>query len=191
MQLEQIIALAALRGSAVIFTNIGAVATVFAELDVVNMPPRTGFEHKHQLVSASIKRTHPRIALDPDRNVFQLGVNLTACHDQLVCMAPIHTDEVDCTVVAVLCECRTARSQEPNKLIARKLARGLSEFAVPDLAFAVDVTVDFHVVGRVNKNNMRKLLLHQDFEGGLGSRIPTMDPTITEFPDIARLANCI
>ena len=82
---RQQIALLAAAGEGVgsgIAPHIAAISAILAELDVVAVPAATVLEHKHKLVLAAVERAHPAIVLDPDTEVFQLAVGLSASRQQ-------------------------------------------------------------------------------------------------------------
>ena len=72
--------------------DIAAIAAKAPELDIVAMPAAAGLEHEHELVLAAIERTHPAIVFDPDAEVLEFGVRLTACGEQFSDVPPIHAD---------------------------------------------------------------------------------------------------
>src|SRR5271165_2500791 len=66
-----------------IIPDVGSVTAILAELDIVPVRGLAMLEDKDQLVLAAIERAHAGVALDPDAEVFQFGVNLTARSQQL------------------------------------------------------------------------------------------------------------
>ena len=55
--------------------DIAAVTAVPPELDIVPVRGTTVFEDQDQLVLAPIQRAHAGIVLDPDAQIFELGVD--------------------------------------------------------------------------------------------------------------------
>src|SRR4029077_15551975 len=137
----------------------------------------------------TVERSHARIAFDPDRDVFKLGVDVPTGCDQFVNVAPIHTHEMDRTVLTVFCKYCAAVTQKADELFAAELAGSLRELEMPDLSFSRDMAINPDIIRRIDENHMRELFPHQDIEGRLGGPIPTMEAVVAEFPNVAQLAN--
>ena len=74
--------------------DITAVTAELAQLDVVAVRAMPLFENKDKLVLAAVERAHSGIVLDPDAEILQLTIGLSAGGQQLAEMAPIHADVV-------------------------------------------------------------------------------------------------
>ncbi len=182
MQLEQVVALAPLGAGTVVVPHIGAVAPIFAELDIVGVPLGAGLEDKDQLMLGAVERSHAGIAFHPDRDVFQLGIDVTTGREQFVSVAPVHTNKVDCPVFAVFCKQCAAARQKASEFFAAELADTLGKLAVADLSYG-------NVVRRIDEHDMCALSTHQGIKSGLGGGVTTMDTMVAKLPDIAELAN--
>ena len=75
-----------------IVPDIAPVPPKAAELDVVAVGTAAGLEDEDQLMLASVQRAHPAIVFDPDAEVLEFGVRLTACGEQFPHVPPIHAD---------------------------------------------------------------------------------------------------
>ena len=53
--------------------NVSPISAGVAKPETVGMGRCSGLEHKHQLVLASIKRSHAAVGLVPDTYIFQFG----------------------------------------------------------------------------------------------------------------------
>jgi len=58
-----------------IVPDVGAVAPVLAELEVVEVRGRSRFPHKDELVFGAIEGSHSAVGLIPDAEVFQFGIH--------------------------------------------------------------------------------------------------------------------
>src|ERR1700722_9672912 len=137
----------------------------------------------------SIQRPHASRALDPDHDVLQFGINLPTGGEKFVEMFPIHANEMDRAVFAVVFKQGTTAGQKTNKLFPAELTGTLGEFAVADLSFAGSMTIDANIVRGINQDNVRPVVRHQSLKGSLGRRIAAMNVMASKLPDIAELAN--
>src|ERR1700730_11830910 len=165
---RQEIALLAAAGEGVgpgVTPDIAAISAVLAEPDVVAVRAASLFEYKHKLVLAAVERAHPAIVLDPNTEVFQLAVGLSSSRQQLVEMAPVHTDVVQRAVEAERGEGAKSLAEKGSEFGLVHLARGHREGAMVDRAEAARVTVDPYVVGRIGEDCRGAFLSHQHGEG--------------------------
>lgn len=137
------------RVDASILTDIGAVAPVLTQLESVDMGRAALLEDEDQLVARAVETAHPAIVLGPDDQVLHLVIDRTAGGEDLGQVAPVHADEVDRPVHAVIGQKLECGGQETCELLGRHLGRGHRELAVLHLARIADMAVDRHVVGRV------------------------------------------
>src|SRR5258705_4244113 len=160
MALEQVIALARLNIGSVVAPDIAAVTPVFAKLDIIGVTPLAGLEDKPQLMLGAVERSHAGVALHPDRDVFQLGIDVATGREQFVGVAPIHAHIVDRSVFAEFCKQRAAARQKPSELFSAEFAGAVGEFAVTDLSFSRDVAIDRNIVRWIDEYNIRVLSIH-------------------------------
>src|SRR5262249_8241095 len=95
----QILAAAALeRIDGGIVPDVGAIASVLAQLHRVKMRHVTDPEHENQLMLRAIERSHSRIGLVPDADVQKVAVDRLAYRRDVIHVAPVDTDKVHCPV---------------------------------------------------------------------------------------------
>src|SRR5215468_2620582 len=75
-----------------VMPDIAPVAAKLAKLDIIAVAAAPGLKHKDKFVLAAIERAHPGIVLDPDANIFEPGLGLTAGCEQFADVAPIHAN---------------------------------------------------------------------------------------------------
>src|SRR5262245_21208485 len=75
-----------------VLPDIGAVAAMTAEFDVVEMRRITDAEDGNELVLAAIKASLASIILDPDCQVEHFAVDLVAGCQQVADVTPVHAD---------------------------------------------------------------------------------------------------
>jgi hypothetical protein len=78
---RQQIALGAAAGEGVgsgIIPDIAAVAAELAELDIIAVSVASVLEDKDELVLAAVERAHAGIVLDPDAQILELAIGLSA-----------------------------------------------------------------------------------------------------------------
>ena len=140
------------------------------------------FEHKDQLVLASVERTHPGVVLDPDAEVLELAIDIAAGGQQLFGMAPVHENVVQRALDAGCREIAESLGEKGGEFGAVHLSRGHRERPVMDRAEATRVTVDPHVVGRVGDGRRGTFQAHQCGKGRAIESAATQQPMATEHP---------
>src|SRR5712671_4778802 len=78
-----------------VLPDIGPVAAMLAQFDVVAVPRPAVFEDVNQLVLAPVQRSHAGIVFDPDAQIFEFGINPQCRGQQLMLVAPIHADVME------------------------------------------------------------------------------------------------
>src|SRR5262245_57291879 len=61
-----------------VIPNIGAIASMLAQLEVVDVPSAAALPHEDQFVLAAIEAAHASVGLVPDTEVLELAVDLAA-----------------------------------------------------------------------------------------------------------------
>src|SRR3984893_5740459 len=168
--------------------DIAAVTAELAELDIVAVRLTPLFKHKDKLVVAAVERAHPGIVLDPDAEVFQLAIDAVSGGHQLLDVAPVHADEVQGAVTAECREVPESLAEKGGEFGSVHLARGHRKGAMMDRAEATRVTIDRHIVGRVDEYHCGPFLAHQRREGRGIEGIAAQDTMAAEDPRIADLA---
>ncbi len=102
--------------------DIGPVAAVLTELEIVDMRRRADLEHEHQLVLGAIERSHPGVGLVPDAKVLDLEVDLATGAHELPQMPPVHADEVDSAIGTMGRQVSERLLEEGGELGLRHLA---------------------------------------------------------------------
>ncbi len=90
---EQLVSVAAEGIKATIRPQIGTVAPVASELDVVCMGFRPRLKDANELMLASVEGTHAGVGFSPDAQVKNFKTTLPASADKLEDMSPVHTGE--------------------------------------------------------------------------------------------------
>ena len=140
-----------------IVPDVGAVAAVLAELDVINVRPRSRLEHEDQLVLGPVERAHAAIVLVPDAQVLLLGIEAAGGGQQLIDVPPVHADKVNRAVRAMGDQMAEHGLEEPGELDLGHLAGGHDEVLVPFLAEPGHISGDGNVVGRVGPDHLSEI----------------------------------
>src|SRR5438045_9476885 len=94
------------------------------------------FEDKDKLMPAAVERAHSRIVLDPDDEIFQLGVDLAAAGHDLLDVTPIHADVVQRAIDAEFGKVPEGGAQKGGEFGPVHLARSQREGSIVDRAGA-------------------------------------------------------
>src|SRR5262249_27761079 len=95
MEFEEAFAiLARERVCARISPDIGSVATIFSELDIVAMGCFAVLEHKDELVLRAIERSHAGVRLSPDTEILEFAIGCSARGEHFAHVAPVHAQIV-------------------------------------------------------------------------------------------------
>src|SRR5437764_12186434 len=86
------------RIDASIVPDISPIATILAELKIVDVHGAPGLPHEHQFMLRAVERAHAGVGLVPDTEVLEL-VALEAGGEQLPQVAPVNADLIDRTVI--------------------------------------------------------------------------------------------
>ena len=146
------------------------------------------FKHEDKLVLAAVERAHPGIVLDPDAEIFQIAIDAAAGGHQLFDVSPVHADEVQSAVTAECREVPESLAEKGDEFRPIHLARGHREGTMVDRAETARMTIDRHVVGRVDEDHCGTFLAHQRREGRGIEGIAAQDTMAAEDPRIADLA---
>ena len=84
-----------------IIPDIGAIAAMAAELDIIDVRRRAVFEDRNQLVLGAVEAAHAAIVLAPDTEILEFAIDFTAGAQQGKQVAPIHADKMNGAQLAV------------------------------------------------------------------------------------------
>src|SRR5262249_436566 len=132
--------------------NIGPVATLLAQPEIVDVRDAAHLEHEHELVFGAIEGPHPRVGLVPYAEVLQL-VGVAGGGPNLTHVTPVHADLMDRPVFAVTGGQTHEGGQESGELALAHFAGCHLEVAMVHRAEATDMAVDPYVVGRVGEHH--------------------------------------
>src|SRR3954468_3913439 len=110
--------------------DVGAIASVPAQLHRIEMRHGTDPEHEYQLMLRAIERSHSRIRLVPDADVQKVAVDRLAYRRHVIHVAPVDTDKVYCPVAR-------DRSANPERLLQECSELRLVHFTGSHREFAV------------------------------------------------------
>ena len=82
--------------------NVGAMAAVLSEFNVIDMSSAAVLPDENELMLATIERAHSSIVLVPDRDIFELMVDAATRRQHLIEMTPIHANKVDGAIGGML-----------------------------------------------------------------------------------------
>ena len=99
-----------------IFPDVGAVASVLAEFEGVDVRPVAVLENKNEFVLGTVECSHAGIVLGPHDQVLCGQALLAACARQLEKMPPVHEHEQDGTVPGIGFRVAEKRGQESGEL---------------------------------------------------------------------------
>src|SRR5947208_4948303 len=165
------------RIDASIVPDISPIATILAELKIVDVHGAPGLPHEHQFMLRAVERAHAGVGLVPDTEVLEL-VELAAGGEHLPHVAPVHADLMDRAVNGVLGEPIKDRFQEGRELDFAHLAAAHGELAMTNATEPTDIAVDGHVVGRVREHEFRLGAFEQTIVGA--SRASATNPQTTD-----------
>ena len=95
---------------------------MLAGLKGVDVRRLTFLEGKDQLMPGAVECAHAAIVFDPDNEVFEFVIDRLTSGHHFGHMAPVHTDEMDRAVDAVLRQVLKSCLQEVNELTPCHLA---------------------------------------------------------------------
>src|SRR5260370_38459764 len=136
------------RADAGIVPHVRAIATVLAELEIIDVRGGPGLPYEHQLMLRAVERAHAGIGLVPDTEVLELAVDLAAGGEHLPHMPPTHADLMDRAIDGVLGEVIKNRLQECREFGLVHLAAAHGKIAMTNATEATDVAVDRDMVWR-------------------------------------------
>src|SRR5215467_3014260 len=145
------------------------IATLAPEPGGVNVGAVLGaaaLENKDKLMLVVVERAPPALAFDPNTEVFELVIYVSAGDQQLFGMAPIHADVVQRAVEAEGGEIAENLAEKGGEFDLVHLARGHREGAMMDRRRSTPVTVDRYVAKRIAKHHGCAFLAHQRRKGG-------------------------
>ena len=151
-----------------IVPNVGSVAAMRSEVNVVDVRRGTVLEDEYEFVLGAIKRAHAGVGLPPHADVFQLIVgSLTGCK-YLRTMPPVHKDILEGPVAGVRSQVPERNGQQRNKLIGRHFAGRHRELSVLDFTRPTDMAIDADIVGRVGNDQSGSAPTEHSVVGPLG-----------------------
>src|SRR5690348_12379397 len=86
-----------------VFPDIGSVAPIAAELDVVAVFSVPALEHEHQLMARTIERAHAAVRLNPDADILELGIGGSTGPEHLMGVRPVDANIVHGAVDTETC----------------------------------------------------------------------------------------
>ena len=139
---------------------------------------------KDELVLGAVERAHAGIRLVPDAEVQEAAIDRSSDRRDLLHVAPVHADKMHGAVARHRGDGAQRLLQEGAERVVRHLAGGHGEFAVPSAL--IGVTVDLHIVGRIEKGRIDLLALadHALEKGDIPS-VAAPDPVLAADPDVA------
>ena len=140
VQCEQVAFLARRAGTRIV-PDVGAIASILAELDIVALRCAAVLEHENEFVAAAIEGSHAGVVFDPNTYVLEFGIDASACGKQLTDVPPIRKDKVERSICAVASKQRACLDEESSVLGLVHLAGGHREVGVVDRAEAADVAL--------------------------------------------------
>jgi len=169
MHREELVAVPSESVNAGIVPNVGSVAAMRSEVNVVDVRRGTVLEDEYEFVLGAIKRAHAGVGLPPHADVFQLIVgSLTGCK-YLRTMPPVHKDILEGPVAGVRTQPGPERNgQQRNKLSGRHFAGGHRELSVLDFTRPTDMAIDADIVGRVGNDQSGLVATEYSVVGPLG-----------------------
>ena len=81
-----------------IIPNIGSVAPVPAEFDVIDMRHATDFEYGDEFVFGAVKRSHATVVFVPDAQIEKSVIEHAPGGEELEQMPPVHANKMQGTV---------------------------------------------------------------------------------------------
>src|SRR5689334_6390170 len=158
MQAQQVALLAMPTKSihAWIVPNIGAIAAMSPEFDIVARRANATLIDEDQFVSAPVEGAQAGLVLHPNADVLQLSVDLLSRLEQRREMTPIDAHIVHRPLGTVTAQVLQHQNQKVRELILGHLPGAHGKFAVADSTPASGVAVDAHIVRRVSKDHARQ-----------------------------------
>jgi hypothetical protein len=149
MQREQIalITRASKSGGAGVGPDVGSIASVLSELDVVAVHSPSELIDEDELVLTAIEGAHPGVVLGPDADVFELRVNAGCGRKEFCHVAPVYADVMQRAVDTVAAEQGTSVIEKQREFRLGHLARGHLELAMSNRSEAAYVAVDRTLYG--------------------------------------------
>src|SRR6516164_974848 len=162
--------------------DIAALAPEPAELNVVAVLGAAALENKDKLMLVAVERAPPALVFDPDTEVFELVIYVSAGDQQLFGMVPIDAEIVQRAVDAEGGEIAENLAEKGDKFGPAPLAGRHRAGATIDHRETARVTVDRPVVGRIGERRGGALLTHQRGKGAGVDSIATQHAMPTEQP---------
>src|ERR1700677_1532555 len=144
-----------------VFPDVGPVATMLSQFDVVAMRGARNPEHADELVARAIKAAHAAIVFDPDAAVELLEADGTCGAEKFVLMAPVLAPELHRAGGAKGGAAGHGPYQEGEELLLGHLADGHRELAVRQPRALADEAGNLHVVRRIGEGDLSQNLAHQ------------------------------
>jgi hypothetical protein len=139
----------------------------------------------YQLVFRAIETPHAGIGLVPNAKVLELREDLFAGSHKLFHVPPVHTDESNGSIPALISGRTKCQSKKGSKLRRRHLADSHSEFLMTNPSQAADVPVNGHVVGWVREYQVSDFTAEKCFVCGLVPSISANEAVTPSLPHVA------
>lgn len=169
-----------------ILPDIGPVATMLAQFERIDVRCGPFLPGKDQFVAGAVEGAHAAIVLGPDDEVLQFVVDGMSSRKYLAHVPPVHAEEVDRAIKAMVSHVPEAVVQEGDELISGHLAGRHGELAVLHLAGTTDMTVDRNVIRWIGEDHSGLLALHQGCDHLRIERIAADEAMRTKPPDVSR-----
>src|SRR5260370_37811447 len=153
------------------------------------MRSRAILPDKDHLVLGAVKRAHSGVGLVPNANVLEFGVVSISSCEHFSHVAPVHADLVDRTIGRMSAEQGIYTGEEVCELTFAHFAGGHSKFTMLDTTQSGYVAIDLYVIGRVGKNELGLLVVHQQLVSRSIRGISADEDMLSEHPDITQAAN--
>src|SRR5438105_1088680 len=109
----------------------------------------------------SIERSHSAIVLRPDTQVQKRLVGSLAGDQQFPGVTPIHTNEMNRTILAVPFQKAESLAQEAGKFGFGHFAGCHCKFAMADCAISANISINLYVVRRIGEYDVCSLSIHE------------------------------
>ena len=162
---------------------------MFTQLNGIEMRLTAVFEHRHQLMLASIQRAHSTIVLIPNTDIFKIRVMRMPCAEELEDVPPIHAYIMQGSIAAVLSDERNKRSEERGEFLFRHFTTGHDELIMFDFALAAYMSVDAHIIRWVSEDHVRSFGKKQTFIALPLKRIGADQTILAHYPNVTKVGN--
>jgi hypothetical protein len=136
-------------------------------------------------VLAAVERAHTCIVLDPNAQILELSIGISAGGQHLLEVAPVHADVVERPGGTECGKVTAGSSEKGGEFGLVHFARSHRERTVMDRAEAGRMAIDRHVIRRVSEDHASPFLAEQCGEGPSIEGAAAQNPIAPEKPEIA------